>query len=86
MPDIEKNVTIAAPIEKVWAALTDPEAIAGWMGGAVKVELKKGGRYKFFDEATTGRSPQSKNRRRSYTPGGRTSGKKSGRIQWCAGN
>ncbi len=54
MPDIEKNVTIAAPIEKVWAALTDPEAIATWMGGAVKVELKKGGRYKFFGGDTTG--------------------------------
>ena len=54
MPDIEKNVTIAAPIEKVWAALTDPAAIAGWMGGAVKVELKKGGRYKFFGGETTG--------------------------------
>jgi uncharacterized protein YndB with AHSA1/START domain len=54
MPDIEKNVTIAAPIEKVWAALTDEKAISGWMGGAVKVELKKGGRYKFFGGDTTG--------------------------------
>ncbi len=54
MPDIEKNVTIAAPIAKVWAALTDPEAISGWMGGAVKVELKKGGGYKFFGGDTTG--------------------------------
>ena len=32
MSDIVKNVKIAAPIEKVWAALTDPAAIGGWMG------------------------------------------------------
>ena len=54
MPDIEKNVTIAAPIEKVWAALTDPEAIAGWMGGPVKVDLKVGGGYTLFEAATAG--------------------------------
>jgi len=32
MSDIVKNVKIAAPSENVWAALTDPAAICGWMG------------------------------------------------------
>ena len=55
MTDVEKNVIIAAPIEKVWAALTDPQAIGAWMDDeAVKVNLKVGGRYKFFGGETTG--------------------------------
>ena len=56
MADIEKNVQIAAPIEKVWAALTDPVSIRGWMGedSAVEVDLKVGGRYRLFGGDTTG--------------------------------
>lgn len=49
-------MTIAAPIEKVWAALTDPQAIGAWMDDeAVKVDLKVGGRYQFFGGETTGK-------------------------------
>jgi len=56
MTDIEKNVQIAAPIEKVWAALTDPTAIGAWMGEAItiQVDLKVGGRYRLFSGETTG--------------------------------
>jgi len=56
MSDIEKNIQIAAPIEKVWAALTDPTAIRGWMGedSTVEVDLKVGGRYRLFEGNTTG--------------------------------
>ena len=55
MSDIEKNLQIAAPIEKVWAALTDPSAIGSWMGDeSVEVELSVGGRYALFDGETTG--------------------------------
>jgi len=55
--DIEKNVRIAAPIERVWAALTDPASIEGWMGedSAVEVDLKVGGRYRLFGGETTGK-------------------------------
>ena len=57
MTGIEKDVHIAAPIEKVWAALTDPKAIGAWMGDedSIKVDLKVGGRYRFFGGETTGK-------------------------------
>ena len=56
MPDIEKNTHLAAPIDKVWAALTDPKAIKRWMGADSKVEvdLKVGGRYRMFGGDTSG--------------------------------
>jgi uncharacterized protein YndB with AHSA1/START domain len=53
---IEKSAVISAGIDKVWAALTDPEAIGSWMGDdAVKVSLKKGGKYVLFAGSTTGK-------------------------------
>jgi uncharacterized protein YndB with AHSA1/START domain len=56
MPDIEKKVDIEAPIDAVWAALTDPAAIMAWMGedSEVAVDLRVGGPYQFFYGATTG--------------------------------
>ena len=60
MSNIKKNVQIAASIERVWAALTDPKAIGGWMGNkdSIKVNLKVSGRYKFFGGETTGKINQ----------------------------
>lgn len=55
MPTIKKKITLAAPIAKVWAALTAPKAIAAWMGGPVKSNPRVGGRYAYFGEETTGR-------------------------------
>ena len=55
MSDIEKNLHITAPIEEVWAALTDPAAIDGWMlDNTVQIELKVGGSYALFAGETTG--------------------------------
>ena len=56
MSDIKKNLLIAAPIERVWAALTAPTSIRGWMGDdeSVVVDLKVGGQYRFFGGETTG--------------------------------
>lgn len=56
MQDIEKNIELFAPIEKVWAALTDPRIIDRWMSydGASKVALSVGGCYAFFGGDTTG--------------------------------
>src|SRR5690242_12913838 len=56
MPNpIEKVVTIAAPLERVWAALTEPAAIAAWMDDdAAAIDLRAGGAYQFFGGATTG--------------------------------
>lgn len=56
MTDIEKKLHIAAPIANVWAALTDPAAIGGWMGSnGLKFELKPGEKYAFFGGETTGK-------------------------------
>lgn len=56
MADIEKNVHIEAPVEAVWAALTEPAAIMGWMGedSEVAVDLRVDGPYQFFYGATKG--------------------------------
>ncbi len=55
MSDIDKTVQIASPIEKVWAALTDPEVIGSWMSDEdVKMDLRVGGRYSVFGGETTG--------------------------------
>ena len=57
MAKIEKSVYIAAPIGKVWAALTDLKSIEGWMGkdSVAEVTLKEGGRYQVFGGETTGK-------------------------------
>ena len=52
---IKKTLHVTASVERVWAALTDPKTISAWMGGPVKVTLRKGGRYVLFDAATTGK-------------------------------
>lgn len=52
---VTKRVAIAASIEKVWAALTSPRAIQGWMGGKVRVNLRAGGKYALFGGETTGK-------------------------------
>jgi len=54
MSTVKKKVLIAAPVEKIWTALTRPKAIEAWMGGPVKVSLRVGGRYAFFGGETTG--------------------------------
>jgi uncharacterized protein YndB with AHSA1/START domain len=55
MSKVTKKLMMAAPVAKVWAALTSAKAIEGWMGGLVKISLKVGGRYAFFGGKTTGR-------------------------------
>ena len=58
MTEVQKSVFIAAPIEKVWAALTDPGDIRGWMatsGSKVEVDLKLGGHYRLLGGDTTGK-------------------------------
>ncbi len=54
MEEVNKTLTIHAPIERVWAALTDPKTIAAWMGGNVQSDPRPGGKYVLFDGETTG--------------------------------
>ena len=54
-PEIEKELEIRAPIEKVWDALTDAGSIDKWMhSGEVAVDLRPGGSYQFFGGDTSG--------------------------------
>ncbi len=55
MKAIIKRAKIKAPVEEVWAALTDTKAIRAWMGDpAPKINLSVGGRYALFSGETTG--------------------------------
>lgn len=55
MADIEKQLHINAPIERVWAALTDPATIGAWMEDeTVITDLRVGGSYAIFGGDTTG--------------------------------
>lgn len=40
---IERELVLAAPPERVWAALTVPEQMAGWFGTRVELDLRPGG-------------------------------------------
>jgi uncharacterized protein YndB with AHSA1/START domain len=53
--NIEKNVRIAAPIGRTWAALTDADAMSSWMeDDTVQIDLRVGGNYSVFGGETTG--------------------------------
>jgi uncharacterized protein YndB with AHSA1/START domain len=44
VPDrIEREILIEAPIEVVWAAVTEPEHISGWFSDSVELDLRPGG-------------------------------------------
>lgn len=49
-----KTLFIHAPIERVWAALTQASALAAWMGGEMQSDPHPGGSYAFFDDQITG--------------------------------
>lgn len=45
---IEKEIVIAAPIERVWAVITEPEHVGTWFGDAgAEIDLRPGGEIKF---------------------------------------
>src|SRR4051794_9348641 len=44
VPDrIERQIQIDAPVEVVWAVLTEPEHISGWFSDSVELDLRPGG-------------------------------------------
>jgi len=44
LEQIEREITIAAPVERVWALLTEPEHVTGWFADAgAKIDLRPGG-------------------------------------------
>jgi len=56
MESVVKEIVVRAPLQSVWSALTEAEAIRGWMGdeSEVEVDLRPGGRYRLFGGETTG--------------------------------
>jgi uncharacterized protein YndB with AHSA1/START domain len=45
VPDrIEREILIDAPIEVVWAVITDPAHVSGWFGDTAEIDLRPGGR------------------------------------------
>jgi uncharacterized protein YndB with AHSA1/START domain len=40
---IEREVRVEAPIETVWAIVTEPEHIGAWLGDSAEVDLRPGG-------------------------------------------
>jgi uncharacterized protein YndB with AHSA1/START domain len=55
---IEREVLIEAPIERVWAALTEPASVSAWFcsGREVTIDLRAGG-VMFLDHGEHGRYP-----------------------------
>ena len=45
--EIRRELVIAAPIEKVWDALTSPEHLSKWFGDSAEIDLRPGGRARF---------------------------------------
>jgi uncharacterized protein YndB with AHSA1/START domain len=57
-PDrIERTVELAAPPDKVWAALTTAEGLSAWFGDEVTIDLRPGGvaRMRWNAEGSTAR-------------------------------
>ena len=45
VPDrIEREILIDAPVDVVWAVLTEPEHISGWFSDSVELDLRPGGK------------------------------------------
>ncbi|MER5768370.1 SRPBCC family protein [Streptomyces sp. NPDC001985] len=55
---IEKEITIAAPVQRVWAVLTEPEHVGAWFGQGepTPVDLRPGGTM-FLDHGEYGQFP-----------------------------
>lgn len=44
VPDrIEHEIVVDAPVERVWAVITEPEHIGAWFGDSAEVDLRPGG-------------------------------------------
>ena len=41
---IERDILIDAPVDVVWAVVTEPEHISGWFSDSVELDLRPGGR------------------------------------------
>jgi hypothetical protein len=52
---IEREILVDAPLDVVWAVVTDPEHVAGWFSDSVVLDLRPGGKAILtWDEHGTG--------------------------------
>ncbi len=54
MDPIEKKVTLNAPVQKVWKAITDPRELEKWMMMTTTFEAEKGKEFTFKADPTEG--------------------------------
>ncbi len=47
---IKREIVVAASPERVWAALTEPNQMVGWLGSHVEIDLRPGGEAVFVWE------------------------------------
>ena len=43
---IEREITVAGPIDRVWQALTDADELAQWFGDSAELQLVPGGAFR----------------------------------------
>ena len=43
---IEREITVAGPIDRVWRALTEADQLAQWFGDSAELELEPGGAFR----------------------------------------
>lgn len=49
VPDrIEREIMLPVPVDRVWAALTDPAGIASWFCSGAEIDLRPGGAMTFL--------------------------------------
>jgi len=55
VPDrIERELSLPAPPERVWAALTQADQLAGWFGTHAAIDLRPGGAVTFTWDGSSG--------------------------------
>ena len=52
--DLTCALTMRATPDRVWTALTDPDALRAWFAEAVELDLRVGGAYRFFGRYSLG--------------------------------
>ena len=45
--EIQREVILAAPIERAWDAITRPEEVSRWFGDIAEIDLQPGGKARF---------------------------------------
>jgi uncharacterized protein YndB with AHSA1/START domain len=56
-PTVERSVELAAPVDVVWSALTEDDALSSWFGGRVTLDPVPGGAGTFVsDDGATRRA------------------------------